>query len=143
MIVGADYRVFVIEDRVVAVARRWPASVTGDGVHSVAELVDLKSKERRKLPYIRNIGFKLTPAMHIHLAQQGLSSNTVPERGARVQLLAIANISVGGDSEDVTESVHASFAEIAVRARRAVPGLFHAGVDILATDISAPADQQA
>lgn len=142
MIVGSDHRIFVIADQVVAVARRWPASVTGDGEHSVAELVAIKNRQRRKIPYVGMGEFKLTSAMRHHLLHQGLSPESVLDKNQRVQLLTVANISAGGDSEDVTDFIHPSFCEIAVRARRAIPGLFHAGIDLLAADISLPADEQ-
>ena len=45
---GNDYRVLVINGRVAAVARRIPAHVVGDGIHSIAELVEITNKDPRR-----------------------------------------------------------------------------------------------
>ena len=45
---GNDYRVLVIGGRVAAVAERVPASVTGDGEHTVRELVEIANLDPRR-----------------------------------------------------------------------------------------------
>jgi cyanophycin synthetase len=45
---GDDYRLLVIGDRLVAAARREPAQVIGDGVHTVAGLVEIVNQEPRR-----------------------------------------------------------------------------------------------
>ena len=139
---GADYRVLVIADRVVAAARRWPASVTGDGARSIEQLVAAKDEVRRKIPYVGSKRFAISDAMRGYLARAGLSPSSTPAAGQRVQLHAIANISSGGDSEDVSETIHPGFCDVACRAKAAFPGLFQAGVDILAEDITRAPESQ-
>src|SRR5699024_4926545 len=43
-----EYRVYVVKDKVVAAYNRIAANITGDGVHTVEELIELKNLERRK-----------------------------------------------------------------------------------------------
>ena len=138
----ADYRVLVIDEHVVAAARRWPASVVGDGRRSIEQLVADKDAVRRKIPYVGAKRFTITGAMREYLARSGRSPASIPAAGERVQLHAIANISSGGDSEDVTAAIHPGFCDVAVRAKAAFPGLFQAGVDILADDLSRSPDGQ-
>lgn len=138
----ADYRVLVIDNHVVAAMRRWPASVVGDGVRTIRELIEQKGEVRKKVPYISSRPFGLEDSMRHFLADKGLPLSYVPQAKERVQLHEIANISAGGDGEDVTDLMHPGFCEAAVRARRAFPGLFQAGVDLLAHDISRPPDEQ-
>src|SRR5699024_6318590 len=45
---GKEYRVYVVEDQVIAAYNRIPANIMGDGVHTIEELIDLKNRERRK-----------------------------------------------------------------------------------------------
>src|SRR5690606_11524531 len=72
-----------------------------------------------------------------------LSDTSVLEAGHRLQLHTVANIGSGGESIDVTEQVHPDWAAIAVRARKAVFDAYHAGIDLLAEDITrAPGDQR-
>ena len=43
-ITGKEYRFFVVGDEVVAILHRVPANVTGDGIHTICELVEEKNK---------------------------------------------------------------------------------------------------
>lgn len=139
---GQDHRIFVIGDRVVATVLRHPASITGDGRHSVGELMDLKSQARAAIPYVGDKPLTLSPVMQRNLHQAGLSQETVLRHGEVWQLHEIANTGAGGDSEDVTDAIHPDFVAIAVAARAAIPGMGYAGVDLLAQDLTRPAEGQ-
>lgn len=41
---GEEYRVYVIEDKVIAAYNRVPANIIGDGTHTIEELIELKNK---------------------------------------------------------------------------------------------------
>ena len=45
---GKDYRILVVDKRVVAVAERVPAHVVGDGVSTVGELIDVANADPRR-----------------------------------------------------------------------------------------------
>ena len=47
-VAGNDYRCLVIGGKVAAIAERVPASVTGDGEHTVRELVDIANSDPRR-----------------------------------------------------------------------------------------------
>ena len=47
-VTGKDYRCLVINGRMEAIAERVPAHVIGDGVHTVAELVDITNADPRR-----------------------------------------------------------------------------------------------
>lgn len=140
---GADFRLLVVGQRVVAAARREPAQVVGDGRHSVAELIEQVNADARRgddhgsvLTRIRLDRIALDV-----LAEQGYKPDSVPPRGTRVLVRRNANLSTGGTAVDVTEQVHPEVAARAVEAARVV-GLEIAGVDVVAGDISRPLDQQ-
>jgi cyanophycin synthetase len=134
---GADYRLLVIGGRLVAAALREPAHVRGDGVHTVAELVDEVNRDPRRsdghstaLSYIR-----LDPIGLAVLAEQGYTPESVPPQGSRVLIRRNGNLSTGGTATDVTDQVHPEVARRAVEAARAV-GLDIAGVDVVAEGVS-------
>jgi cyanophycin synthetase len=136
---GSDYRVLVVGGRMIAVAERIPAQVTGDGTHTVRELVDSTNRDPR-----RGIGHEkvLTRIVVDRRAEelvtsQGYGMDDVPPEGARVLLAATANMSTGGISIDRTWEAHEDNVEIAEEAARVV-GLDVAGIDFLAPDISLP-----
>ena len=133
---GDDHRLLVVCGRVLQVARRAPAGVIGDGVHTIRLLIDRVNADPR-----RGTGrYSLLKALVLEgealdcLAEQGLDPDSVPHQGQAVRLSRIANISAGGTSEDVTALVHPDNIAAAQRAARII-GLDIAGVDFLSPDI--------
>ncbi|HYF58130.1 MAG TPA: cyanophycin synthetase [Burkholderiaceae bacterium] len=140
---GDDYRLLVVDRRLVAAARRDPPMVTGDGVHTVEQLVALVNADPRRgdghatpLTRIRFDAIALS-----RLAAQGLAADSVPEAGRRIALRNNANLSTGGTATDVTDEVHPEVAARAVEAARMV-GLDVCGVDVVCRDISRPLEEQ-
>ena len=135
---GSDYRMLVVNHQLLAVARRIPAHVVGDGVHTVGALVEEVNKDPRRGIGHENVLTRvaLDGVAERLLADKGYSPETVPEPGETVYLCATANLSSGGTAIDVTDSVHPDNREMAVRAIRAI-GLDVGGVDFITTDICA------
>ena len=138
-VTGSDYRVLVIGGRMVAIAERVPAHVTGDGKRTIRWLVDKENQDPR-----RGIGhekvltrIKVDEAAMELLKKQGFGIDDVPPKGVRVLLAATGNMSTGGISIDRTWEAHEDNVEIAEEAARVV-GLDVAGIDFLAPDISQP-----
>jgi cyanophycin synthetase len=140
---GADHRLLVVGDRLVAAARREPAQVVGDGRSTVAELVALVNQDPRRSDghgTVLSIIHLDAIALAV-LAEQGCTPESVPPAGQRVLIRRNANLSTGGTATDVTDLVHPSVAARAVDAARTV-GLDIAGIDVLATDIARPLEDQ-
>jgi cyanophycin synthetase len=136
---GKDYRVLVIDGKVVAVAERVPAHVIGDGEHTIAELIEIVNRDPR-----RGIGHEkiLTRIKIGHqaerlLQQAGYALETVLEPGQLFYLASTANLSTGGTAIDRTTDIHYETREIARRAALVI-GLDIAGIDIISPDISQP-----
>jgi glutamate--cysteine ligase len=139
-IAGKEFRFFVIGDEVVGILHRVPANVTGDGIRTVRELVELKNQDP-----LRGKGYR-TPLEKIQLGEaeamflklQNKDFNTVPASGEVVYLRENSNISTGGDSIDFTDDIPDSYKQIAVRAAKALNVLI-TGLDMIVPDISAEA----
>jgi len=134
---GNDYRILVVNGRVVAVAQRVPGHVVGDGKHTVAELVEIVNRDPR-----RGVGHeKVLTRLEIddqalrRLGVQGLAADSVPEAGRTVYLRATGNLSTGGTAIDKTDSIHEDNRIMAERAVQAI-GLDVGGVDYISPDIS-------
>ena len=134
---GHDYRLLVVGDRVVAAARREPAQVVGDGVHTVAQLVEQVNADPRRGEHHATVlsKIKLDAIALAVLADQGFTPDSVPPAGTMVLIRRNANLSTGGTAIDVTERVHPAVAACAVDAAKIV-GLDIAGIDVVAQDIS-------
>jgi cyanophycin synthetase len=138
-VTGNDYRMLVVGGRMVAVAERIPAHVTGDGRHTVKELVEVTNEDpRRGLGHEKVLTkIKIDDAAIELLGKQGFSLDDVPEEGAFVKLAATGNMSTGGISIDRTWDAHEENVDIAEEAAQ-VTGLDVAGIDFLTPDISQP-----
>jgi cyanophycin synthetase len=136
---GTDYRVLVVGGRVVAAAEVCPAQVTGDGVREIAALVDrVNADPRRGIGHDRPLTRIVLDDISIaHLARQGLTPASVPAPGQTITFRHNANLSTGGTSKDVTDSVHPAVARMCRRAA-AVTGLDVCGIDLRLADISEP-----
>ncbi|MEK7530361.1 MAG: cyanophycin synthetase [Patescibacteria group bacterium] len=128
-VLGKDYRIVVLDGRVISAYERMPLKVVGDGVYSIYELLNAKQevfiRDERDTVLLMD-----DDRMHHKLARAGLSMQSVPEAGAHIFLLDNANLSSGGDSRDVTHEMHASYASLAVRVTRDM-GLRMCGVDLM------------
>jgi len=136
---GHDYRLLVVGDQVVAAARREPAHVIGDGVHTVVQLVEQVNTDPRRGEHHATVlsKIKLDAIALAVLADQGLTPESVPPAEKRVLIRRNANLSTGGTAIDVTERVHPAVAACAVDAAKTI-GLDIAGIDVVAQDISCP-----
>jgi len=133
---GKEYRFLVIGSKVAAILHRVPANVTGDGLHTIEELVTEKNKNPlRGKGYVTPLEKLSLSSVEIgYLAQQGKDIRVVPSAGETVYLRENSNISTGGDSIDFTDRIPDAYKEIAVRAARAV-GAKICGADMMIRDI--------
>ncbi len=140
---GADYRLLVVGDRVVAAARREPAQVLGDGRSTIRQLVDGVNRDPRRGDDHATVlsKIKLDSVSLNTLGEQGYTPDSTPNAGVQVLIRRNANLSTGGTAADVTDLVHPEVAARAVEAAKMV-GLDVAGVDVIALDITRPLEHQ-
>lgn len=140
---GDDYRVLVVGEQVVAVARRVPPRVTGDGRSTVRELVERENQNPARGDDHENVltRIRLDDAAAEELARQGVDFDSVLPAGRTVRLRGNANLSTGGTAEDVTAELHPDTGRACVRAARKI-GLDVAGIDIVCSDIRQPLSAQ-
>ena len=136
---GHDYRVLVIDGQVAAAAQLRPAAVTGDGEHTIGQLVEQANADPRRGDGHARVLTKIALDDEVlrHLDTAGLDGCSVPAAGQVVTLRRNANLSTGGTSRDVTDLVHEEVAAMCRRAAAAV-GLDICGIDVRLDDISAP-----
>jgi D-alanine-D-alanine ligase-like ATP-grasp enzyme len=133
---GNDYRIVVLDQEVVVVYQRIPLCIVGDGKSNICDLLSEKKK------YFAEIGRKVTVDLddfriHQKLERQNLSWDSVIPQATIVYLLDNANLSNGGESVDLTETIHPDFQKLAVNVTKDI-GLRLAGIDIIASDITKP-----
>jgi cyanophycin synthetase len=140
---GAWHRLLVVDQRLVAALRREPASVVGDGRHTIRDLVAITNRDSRRGPDHRwPLRFLSLGEIELeNLAAAGLTPDSVPACGARAFLRETATAATGAESFDVTGQVHPETEKLALDAVGLV-GLDIAGLDLVAGDISQPLSAQ-
>jgi cyanophycin synthetase len=140
---GNDFRLLVVGDKLVAAARRDPPKVVGDGVSTIARLVEQVNKDpRRGSGHSTSLTkIRFDDIAKETLAHQGFTAESVPLKGQRVNLRHNANLSTGGSATDVTDDVHPDVAARAIAAAHMV-GLDICGVDVVSDSILRPLEEQ-
>ncbi len=139
---GDEHRFLLVGGRTVAVARRRGARVLGDGSCSVAELVAAKNALRKTSRVHRKHLIHLDAAADAVLAEQDLSRDAVPDAGRTVILRKVSNVSMGGDSEDVTADVHPGLIAAIEKIWEAFRDRAVLGIDVILPDATQPPESQ-
>jgi len=138
-IVGDEHRLLVVGNKVVAAAKGETVWVTGDGKHTIRELIQIQinSDPRRGTAEEHPLNpVRIDSAVELELARQQLTGDSIPAIDHKVLIQSNGNVAF-----DVTDLVHPDVAfQVALAAR--VVGLEIAGVDLVAQDISRPLAEQ-
>jgi D-alanine-D-alanine ligase-like ATP-grasp enzyme len=117
---GIEYRIFLLDDEVVYTARKYPPSVTGDGLRSLRDLLTAHNDA------LRSRG--LSPAAVTTGGDSLLDA--VPAKGERCDIPGRMNLSAGGTM--VLETTHCDAASTLARKAARALGLRVAAVDMFA-----------
>lgn len=138
-ITGEDFRILVINNKMVAAAKRSPAHVIGDGKSTIQQLVDKVNEDPR-----RGFGHeKVLTKIEINnlsleiLKESNLTPNSIVKKGEYIKLKNTANLSTGGTAEDVTDLVHPSNVFMSERISKIID-LDICGIDIMAHTLTEP-----
>lgn len=136
---GFDYRFLVINYKLVAVAKRTPAMVMGDGKSTIAALIEQTNKDPKRGNGHENVMTQIVVdeiTEHILEKKKVTLSHVLP-LGEILFLKDTANLSTGGTATDVTDLVHPENAFMAERVARLL-NLDICGIDVVAKDINIP-----
>jgi len=135
---GRQHRVLVVGDRAVATSGGQPQTLTGDGVHTIEELMTIGNQDplRGEDAAQPLSPFVLDPIAIDMLKRQGFDAKSVPEAGRAAVLRHNGDLTI-----DETDRLHPETAAQCVLAARSV-GLDVAGIDLIAEDISKPLEAQ-
>ncbi|MBT8310058.1 MAG: cyanophycin synthetase [Flavobacteriaceae bacterium] len=138
-IVGEDYRLLVINNELVAAAKRTPAHVIGDGKSTLQELVDEVNKDPRRGYGHENVLTQITinDLTKTIIKDAGYTVDSVIPEGETLILKDTANLSTGGTAEDVTDILHPANKFMAERISKIID-LDICGIDVMTTDITKP-----
>lgn len=120
---GEELRVLVIDHKVAAAVLRRPASIIGDGVHHIAELVKRETR-RRAAETGGKSRIPMDETTHQVIHEAGYSMDDVLPVGEVLAVRRTANmhtdLRTGGTAKDVTDELHAELAQACVAASQAL-----------------------
>jgi cyanophycin synthetase len=138
-ITGYDFRLLVVNYKLVAAAKRTPAAVIGDGSSTIQQLINkVNSDPRRGYGHEKVLTSIKVDDMTLNiLKEKELSLDSVLNEGVELHLKRTANLSTGGTATDITEMVHPYNVFMAERIAKIV-GLDICGIDIMAENLTEP-----
>lgn len=136
---GNDYRVCLVDYKVVAVSLRVAPFVIGNGKDDLSKLIKkanenpLRGEDHEK-PLTK---IKIDPELISCITNKGLTLNYIPREGEKIILRDNANISTGGIAIDCTDEICDENIEYCINSAKTL-GLDICGVDICTKNISKP-----
>ena len=134
---GDDHRLTVVGGELISAHKRIPAHVTGDGKHTIKQLIEIINQDPN-----RGVGsqkllvkIKIDDEVKYLLSRKGYNIKSVLPKNEIVNIRRTANISTGGTAIDVTNIIHPDNSLLAIRSAKAV-GLDVAGIDLITPDIT-------
>jgi cyanophycin synthetase len=136
---GTDFRFLLVNFKLIAVAKRTPAMVTGNGKSTIEELIEeVNLDPRRGEGHEKTLTkIKIDKGTLEILAEHKLDLKSVLPEGKELFLKSTANISSGGTATDVTDLVHPDNVFMAERVARLM-NLDICGIDVMAESIETP-----
>ncbi|WP_051555195.1 hypothetical protein [Legionella fairfieldensis] len=137
-----EYRVLILKNRVIGVVERFGASVTGDGKHTIAQLIAIKNQDIEKVIHTLTVSPLVVDEEYQQcLAEQGLDLTSIPPANKRVRLCYTANTGRGGDILSLGKKINKKNALCLINAAKAA-GLDFVGFDVLCEDINIPFNEK-
>lgn len=142
-ILGNDYRICVVNYKVVAASLRIAPFVIGDGRNNLKFLIDMLNKdalrgEDHEKPLTT---IKFDQELYNCLCKQNLGLDYIPIKDEKIVLRENANLSTGGIAIDCTDDVCEENIDYCIRAAKTI-GLDICGVDICVNNIGVPINEQ-
>lgn len=126
---GWDYRILIAGGKLLAVTKRFPASVTGDGHSTIKKLIAIKNRRLRK-------GITIDQEIMDKLVSEKMTLNSVLPEDKVLFLRLRANAALGGTTENLDiKTVHPDNIRIAMKTIK-ILNLGLAGLDLMTTDIT-------
>ena len=137
---GTAFRIMLVRGEPVAIVKRLPAGVIGDGVSNISSLVEETNKDPRRSARHFSImkPIVIDNDARNMLEREGLNLDSVPMPGEFIVLRRSANVSTGGDAIVLkADEIDTSYIDMAKRAADLLR-LDIAAVDFITNDIHKP-----
>jgi len=128
-VIGTEYRILVLNSRVLAVVERVPANIIGDGESTVQQLIDMKNKYKNKNPNLYDRLIQADSEVMKKLSEKDYTMDSIIPENKTVLLRD--KVGLDGDPIDVTEQISEKVKEVSIKAVKSIPGLDLCGLDVI------------
>lgn len=150
MLEGKDTRVLIVRGKFFAACQREPASITGDGVHTIEEIITKENQRREEIllrqqhenvwdedifPILFDVDCKTV------IEQGGYRLDTILENGKKIFVRSNSNVASGGSSVDVTDLVCPEIRNLCESIAQKIR-MTTVGIDIMSQNLSEPLAKQ-
>ncbi len=136
-LIGSVYRGTIINGKARGILGGDPPRITGDGIHTISELIEIKNQN--KPAGVKD--FTITPVSMEFLARTNYTLDTILSEGTTIDLLEKIGVNYGGSSAEVTNITHPKIFTYLEQAAEVV-GDSLMGFDFIIEDISKDPDTQ-
>lgn len=134
-----DFRVLVYENKILDVVARYPAYVIGNGKDNIESLVNAKNIERiNTSELLVPIAFDFESS--ICLQNQGLTKDSIPENGKKVQINYTCNAARGGELKSLPSTMHKENKKLFIKVANTL-GFSLVGIDVVCKNLNEPITQ--
>ncbi|MCX6765373.1 MAG: hypothetical protein NT136_00140 [Candidatus Moranbacteria bacterium] len=130
MYIGDEYRVLVFDGEVISCVKKIPATIVGDGISTIQELVNIFNKKRKK-----GFEIKIDKVAKKTLSKNNLTLNSILIKNTKLKLRDNLNMSDGGRAIESTNKMSAFLKKTCVKSIQA-SGLSWGGVDLMTNNLS-------
>lgn len=128
MVFGKEYRVLVLNDKVIGALEMIPPYARGDGTSTVQDLIERKQSQTEQRT-------AFDKKLECLLKEQNVTLKSVMPKNEIAYIKRTSCLAEGGETRDVTDSVNDEIGKICIAASKAV-GKYLAGIDVICGDIS-------
>lgn len=131
---GHDYRIVVLDSKVIQAYERIPFHIVGNGTSTIDELIKDKISSFQLVERDKTVDISDSRIIK-NVLSQGYTLHTILKPGIICRLQDIANLSLGGTTKDLTQEITPFYYNLSVEVAESL-NLKLCGIDIIAKDIT-------
>lgn len=131
---GNEYRIVVLNGKIIQAYQRVAFFIKGDGYSSISNLIAYKIKQFNEYGRDKDVDIS-DPRILLNITREGYTMDSILEHDKILKLQDIANLSLGGESVDVIDIIDNKFKGLTIELAKSL-NLLLCGIDIIAQDIS-------
>jgi len=138
---GYSYRMLYLGGKLLDTIIRKPPTITGDGSHSIKELIRSENRQRLEGKPIKALSpLTVDYECKLYLRKQGKNINSIPDKNEKVTLKTVCNQNTSNENASISDRIHPSILYLGEKIANAFR-LDLVGIDLITEDIQKPLEK--